>query len=202
VPAPRLTDNPAAQPELESSLALLQRAKAGDPSALDALLERYRPRLRQWARRRLPDWARDLADTDDLVQNTLLKTLRNLEGFEIDQSDGFQSYIRHAVANAVRDEIRRVRRRPPMTDLDCALPSQDLSPLDRAVNSERLARYETALAQLPAAERDAVIARLEFGFTHAELAATIGKPSADAARKLCEKGLARLLDLMQTCRTR
>jgi len=201
VPGPQLSDDPAQQTP-ESSLALIQRAKAGDAAALDALLERYRPRLRRWARRRLPDWARDLADTDDLVQNTLLKTLKNLDGFAIDQNDGFQNYIRHAIANAVRDEIRRVRRRPPMTDLDRALPSGDLSPLERAVNRERLARYETALTQLPTAEREAVIARLEFGFTHAELAAAIGRPSADAARKLCEKGLARLLDLMQACRTR
>jgi hypothetical protein len=43
------------------------------------------------------------------------------------------------------------------------------------------------------------MARLEFGFTHFELAAALGKPSAEAARKLCQKSLARLLDLMQAC---
>jgi hypothetical protein len=55
----------------DSSLALLSRAKRGDAAALDALLERYRPRLLRWAHRRLPHWARDLAETDDLVQDTL-----------------------------------------------------------------------------------------------------------------------------------
>src|SRR5258708_26804587 len=67
---------------LESSLTLLTRAKAGDRDALETLLERYRPRLRRWAHRRLPAWARDLTDTDDLVQETMVKTIRNLDRFD------------------------------------------------------------------------------------------------------------------------
>jgi RNA polymerase sigma factor (sigma-70 family) len=183
----------------DSSLALLQRAKAGDRLALETLLERYRPRLRRWARRRLPNWARDLTDTDDLVQDTLLNTLRNLDAFAIERDGGFQNYIRLAVGNAIRDEIRRVRRRPGIDGLDPEIPSDELSPLERAVNRERLSRYESALATLPLQEREAVIARLEFGFTHVELAAALGKPSPDAARKLCQKAITRLLELMRPC---
>jgi DNA-binding GntR family transcriptional regulator len=42
-----------------------------------------------------------------------------------------------------------------------------------------------------------VVARLEFGFTHSELAAALGKRTPDAARKLCQKAIARLLLIMQ-----
>src|SRR5262245_59115052 len=97
----------AAEQSSESSVALLERAQAGDKSALDALLARYGPRLRRWAHRRLPVSTRDLSDTDDLVQDTLIKALRHVEGFKATGDAGFQSYLRAAVANAIRDEFRK-----------------------------------------------------------------------------------------------
>jgi RNA polymerase sigma-70 factor, ECF subfamily len=182
----------------ESSLALLKRAQAGDQSALDALLMRYRPRLRHWAHRRLPRWARDLADTDDLVQDTLVKAIRNLDGFVGDSEDGFQNYLRLAIGNAIRDEVRKTRRRPTVTGLDPSAPSDEPSPLERAIGRRRLARYEEALARLSPDDREAVVARLEFGFTHSELAAALGKRTPDAARKACQKAIAQLLSIMAT----
>ena len=191
----RIDDADAALPE--SSLALLRRAQAGDRAALDLLLTRYRPRLRRWAHRRLPGWARDMAETDDLVKDTFVKAIRNLDSFVVEGEGGFQNYLRASIANAIRDEIRKARRRPPVGDLDPALPSAMPSPLERAVGRRRLARYESALLQLSVEERDAVIARLEFGFTHSELAAALGKRTPDAARKICQKAIARLLLIMQ-----
>lgn len=180
----------------ESSLALLARAKAGDQAALDLLLARYRPRLRRWAHRRLPTWARDLSDTDDLVQETLVKTIRNLEAFVVEADSGLQNYLRYAIGNAIRDEVRKARRRPEFKELDPSMPDETPSPLERAVGRRRLARYEAALAQLPPDEKEAVVARLEFGFTHSELAAALGKRTPDAARKLCCKAIARLVAIM------
>lgn len=180
----------------ESSLALLARARAGDRPALDVLLARYRPRLRRWAHRRLPIWARDLADTDDLVQDTLIKAIRNLNHFVPNGAHGFQNYLRLAIGNSIRDEIRKARRRPEVAGLDPSVPSDAPSPLERAVGRRRLARYEAALAQLEPDEREAVVARLEFGFTHSELAAVLGKNTADAARKLCQRAITRLVTTM------
>jgi RNA polymerase sigma factor (sigma-70 family) len=180
----------------ESSLALLRRAQTGDPSALDALLTRYRPRLRQWAHHRLPRWARGLAETDDLVQETMVKAVRNLDAFVADSENGFQNYLRLAIGNAIRDEVRKAKRRPPLIELDASLESDGPSPLERAIGRRRLARYETALAQLSQEDREAVVARLEFGFTHSELAAALGKRTPDAARKACQKAIAQLLTVM------
>lgn len=180
----------------ESSVALLKRAQAGDPSALDALLSRYRPRLRRWAHRRLPRWARDLAETDDLVQDTLVKAIRNLTGFVGNSEDGFQNYLRLAIGNAIRDEVRKATRRPRLTELDPSEPSEEPSPLERLIGRRRLARYEEALERLSPEDREAVVARLEFGFTHSELAAALGKRTPDAARKACQKAIAQLLQVM------
>jgi RNA polymerase sigma-70 factor (ECF subfamily) len=181
----------------DSTIALLIQVKAGDSAALEILITRYRPRLIRWAHRRLPTWARDLSETDDLVHDTLLKTLRNLNGFTPEREGGFQHYLRLAIGNAVRDEIRRVCKRPAMTSLDPSQPSDAPSPLERAIGQRRLARYEAALDRLSFDEREAVIARLEFGFTHGELADALGKSTPDAARKVCHRALGRLLALMQ-----
>jgi RNA polymerase sigma-70 factor, ECF subfamily len=184
-------------PLADDTLSLLARAQAGDPRALEILLRRYLPRVTRWAHGRLPGWARDLSETDDLVQDTLVKTIRNLDGFIVSESEGFHNYLRLAVRNAVRDQIRRAHRRPDVVELDSAMPSDDPSPFDRTVGRARLARYEAALERLTTSEREAVIARLEFGFTHVELAAALGKATPDAARKLCLKATTRLLEFMR-----
>lgn len=142
-------------------------------------------------------WARDLADTDDLVQSALIKTIRNLDSFQPTCEASFQQYLRQAVRNVVRDEIRGARRRPVTAGIDPDHASDSPSPLERVLGRERLARYEDALARLTAAERGAIVARLEFGFTHRELAAALGKGTPDAARKLTQKAMGRLLELMR-----
>ena len=181
----------------DSTMALLTRARAGDAAALDALLSRYVPRLRRWAHRRLPAWARDLKDTDDLVQDTVIGAVRNLRQLSSDHPLAFQEYLRVAVNNAVRDEVRRVGRRPALGALDEDIQCREPSPHDRVATKQRLDRYERALARMTVDEREAVIARLEFGFSHHELAAALGKPSADAARKAARAALDKLLRLMQ-----
>lgn len=59
-----------------STLSLLTRARAGDAEALDELFARYLPLLRRWAAGRLPRALRDLADTPDLVQDTMLQVFK------------------------------------------------------------------------------------------------------------------------------
>jgi RNA polymerase sigma-70 factor (ECF subfamily) len=180
----------------ESSLRLLERVRAGDAEALEVLLTRYRPRLVRWAHGRLGPSARGVCDTEDLVQNTLIKAVRNLDTFQAVGASGFQHYLRMAIANAVRDEVRNAHRRPGHSPLPPSWPCEEPSPLERAIGRQRLARYEAALARLTGEECEAVIARFEFGFTHDELAVALGKPSADAARKLCARAIQRLLAAM------
>jgi RNA polymerase sigma factor (sigma-70 family) len=182
--------------DLESSFELIRRAQQGDEDALNRLLGRYLPRLRQWASRRLPHYARDLGDTNDLVQEAIIGTLRNLRQFEPRREGALQAYLRRAVWNRIRDEIRRVDRLPERGELDPALPAEEASPLEHAIGRESLERYERALARLDDVEREAVIARLEFGYTYEEIAGLVGKPTAGAARIAISRALAKLAKLM------
>src|ERR1041385_5515770 len=104
--------------DAESTMQLLARAKAGDSSALESLFVRYGAPLRRWAHGRLPRWARDVADTHDLVQDVLLQTFKRLEGFDPKGEEALQAYLRQALMNRVRDELRRHRRRPGTLELD------------------------------------------------------------------------------------
>ena len=95
-----------------SSLTLLARAQAGDRVALESLIARYRPRLQRWASGRLPRWARDMADTQDLVQETLFQTFQKIERFEARGEGALYAYLRQAILNRIRDELRKAKRRP------------------------------------------------------------------------------------------
>jgi len=99
--------------EAESSLILVRRAHDGDQAAINELFARYLPRLQRWAHGRLPSWARGSLDTHDLVQDTFMQVLKRLDQFEPRHEGAFQGYLRQALFNRVRDEIRRVQRRGP-----------------------------------------------------------------------------------------
>ena len=181
----------------ESTFHLLDRARAGDQEALDRLFARHLKPLQRWASGRLPRWARDLADTDDLVQHTLLHTFRTIQDFQPRHVGALQAYLRQAVLNRIRDELRRNRRQPPNTELDeVQLASRD-SPLEEAIGREAVERYERALARLKPEEREAIIAKVEMGYSYVELAETLGKPTPDAARKAAQRALVRLAEEMK-----
>jgi len=190
------------QPENDAALEaaktadLIERAKHGDREAVDILFARHIPLLRRWASGRLPDWARDLADTGDLVQATALDAFRSLNRFEVRGDGALQAYLRQALMNRLRNELRRVSRKPTPAVLDSGVVDGCQSPLDAAINHEQLERYSTALDQLPAEDREAVIGRLEFGLSYAELAELLGKPTPDAARKMVTRALVKLAEQM------
>jgi RNA polymerase sigma factor (sigma-70 family) len=181
----------------ESTFHLIERARAGDQEALDRLFARHLRPLQRWARGRLPKWARDLADTDDLVQDTLVQTFKRIEDFEPRRVGALQAYLRQAVINRIRNELRRKGRQPQVTDLDGIQVESVESPLEQAIGREAVERYEEALQRLKAEEREAIIARVEMGYSFEELAEALGKPTPDAARKAVHRALVRLAEEME-----
>jgi RNA polymerase sigma factor (sigma-70 family) len=181
----------------ESTFHLIERARAGDEQALERLFARHLKPLQRWASGRLPKWARDLADTDDLVQDTLLKTFKRIEGFEPRRVGALQAYLRNAVLNRLRDELRRKGRAPAEMNVDDIDLQAAESPLEDAIGREAVEAYEQALQQLKPEEREAIIARVELGYSYEELAVALNKPTADAARKAAQRALVRLAKEMK-----
>ena len=181
--------------EIESSFELIERARSGDSTALDRLLTRYRPRLRRWASGRLPRYAREFGDTEDLVQDALIGAIKNFAAFEHRGEWALQAYLRRCVTNRIRDEIRRVSVLPRRNPLPESAATTDASPLEIAAGRETFTAYERALSLLNDIEREAVIARLELGCSYQEIAVLVDKPTVDAARMT----VARALDKLARC---
>jgi len=183
---------------LTSTLDLLGRARSGDQDALNELFKRNHAPLRRWARGRLPRWTRDMRDTEDLVQETLAQTLKHIDSFEHRHEGALQAYMRQALLNRVRDEVRRVNRYPAVGGLDDADQHavQAASPLEEAIGSQAMERYEAALGRLREEERELIQARVEMQQSYQEIASAHGKASADAARMAVSRALVRLAEEM------
>ena len=197
--APTVEGRPAAtseQPGVDTTFDLVERAKSGDREALDRLFARYLPALRRWASGRLPRWTRDLMDTDDLVQETVLRAVKRIDAFESRHEGALQAYLRQAIVNRIKDEVRRTKRSPTSTELDENQTDQSASPLEKAIGHEALERYEAALARLRPEDKQAIVARVEMDGSYQEVADVLGKPSADAARMAVSRALLRLAEEM------
>ena len=176
----------------ETTVELLNLVKAGDDAARERLMARCLPPLRRWARGRLPAYARDMLDTEDLVQESVIAALRRIEGFEARREGALQAYLRQALANRIKDVIRYKRRRPIQTELPENAADQGESPLEQVIGLENTERYEAAMLRLRDTDREAIVARVELRYSYQELAVALGKPSADAARVAVARAVYRL----------
>jgi RNA polymerase sigma-70 factor (ECF subfamily) len=192
---------PRRLPSDTASEELLQRAQRGERHALDVLIARYLPQLRQWVHRVLPHWARSVADTADVVHETLLHTLVNLRAFEPRKDGALRAYLRRALLNRVRDQIRHanVRKGTSVIDEDVFLaPHQPAgtSPLEAAIAQQEHEHYISALRELSPTDRHAIVARIELGYSYEQLAIALGKSTPGAARVAVRRGLVRLAKTM------
>lgn len=187
-------DSPA--PDLLLTTKLLLQAKQGNAAALEVLMTRYLPRLYRWASGRLPMHARSLMDTGDLVHETLLKAIQTLDDFEVRGPGGFQAYIRQAIHNRIRDQLRWAKRRAGSEEASENMVDQDHSPLEKAIGADLFERYEKARDRLQKDEQLFLHLRIELDFSYEEIAAIMNRPSRDAARIGVQRSLRKLAEIM------
>jgi RNA polymerase sigma factor (sigma-70 family) len=193
---PTIPERDDLAPDPSATAILLTRARDGVIDARERLFERFFPVLRQWAHRRLPMGARDLNDTMDLVQITLLRALNRLEQFEARGEGAFLAYLRQILLNEIRKESNRAARRGPHETVDETLVSPHASIVDRVIGAEQIERYQRGLEQLSDEQREGVLLRLEFNYSYEQIADAVGKASPDAARMMVVRALARLAEII------
>jgi RNA polymerase sigma factor (sigma-70 family) len=175
---------------------LVLGAKQGRRDALEALLARYRPRLIRWAAGRLPRSARSLLDTGDLVQETLIRAVENIASIEAQRPGTFEAYVRQAVLNRIRDQVRWARRRAGSEPISESHADQAPSPLEEAIGADVVRRYEDAMALLSEEEQQLLHLKIELDLGYEEIAAMIGRPSPDATRMAIQRALTKLAHTM------
>jgi RNA polymerase sigma-70 factor, ECF subfamily len=185
------TSSATARPDPRTSWTLLVRARLGDTDALGVLLGRVLPGIRRWARGRLPRWARRGADTPDLIQDAVLRTIRRLDTLELRERGALAAYLMQTVRNLIRDEHRRIAVRGATAALPRGLADPGASPFDETAAAADADRYRRALATLTPQDRELVVAHVELGYTHAQLGCMTER-SSNAARMALRRALERL----------
>lgn len=135
-------------------------------------------------------------DTTDVVQDTVLQTIRNLGSFEPQREGALLGYLRRSLLNRIRDRFRYAARHPTY-ELNDTFVDAGESPLDFAIGEENRRRYEEALGRLTPGDREAIVGRLELGYSYEQLALVLKKPTPGAARVAVRRALIRLSDEMR-----
>jgi RNA polymerase sigma-70 factor (ECF subfamily) len=149
-------------------------------------------------------------DASDLVQATLLKAHQQCGQFRGRSKAEVEAWLRRilagTLADAFRHEHRAKRDVAKEQRLEAALEqssdrllgwlaSNSLSPSQKAVRNENLLHMVNALAQLPEAQREAIMLHYLQGQSLREVAERIGRSPA-AAAGLLQRGLKSLRKLM------
>ncbi len=192
---------------MEALAELLQRARAGAADARDELVRRFYDRVRALVHRQLRQRLRPqqhallrLLSTGDVVQEVFVDVLQKLDRWDGEREEAFTALLATLVEHRLVDQVRRsqasrrdVRRQAAAGPAKVGALAPGSSPATLAGDGEQLAIYREALATFPERERALLAMRLEDELPFDQLAARLGWPSADAARKAFHQVQARLL---------
>lgn len=189
---------------------LLAKHQAGDPRALNALLERHYPNVERIVRVRLRAAGDARADCSDLVQQTMIQALQNLDQFEQREDARLIDWLariaerevlaHHRKQRAARRDVRR--ETPKLESDDAAAPlhvavSGDSTPSERAARDDDKAVLDQCIAALPEDMREVLLLRDFAGASWSHIAEQLGRPSSDAARKQHERALSALREAVR-----
>jgi RNA polymerase sigma-70 factor (ECF subfamily) len=186
------------------TVQLLRRWHGGDRKALDALLERDLPWIRERVRRRLGPLLKAKGETEDFVQDAVLEVLRYAPPFVLGDRAQFRALLARIAENVLRDRhdryaalrraLHRERPLPAGADLDLGPPcDSSLRPSRMAERGEWERWVRLGLELLDPDERELVLLREWDGLRFPEIGARLGV-SEDAARMRFHRALAHLAD--------
>jgi RNA polymerase sigma-70 factor, ECF subfamily len=191
-PRPTLVP-PASAPPEATDAALLQRAAAGEATALSALYRRHGAAVFRYA------WllTGSEATAADIVQDTFIKLLDHAGGFDPARGScaGYLCGIaRHL---ALRQRRTRVDFVDDTDTLAESVAHDELPPLpaDRAERAQAIAQLHAAIRALPPHYRDVLILIELQELSYAEVAAIVGIELGTVRSRLA-RARARLLELL------
>jgi RNA polymerase sigma-70 factor, ECF subfamily len=170
---------------------LVDKATNGDRRALEALVERYSPRVNRLASQLMGD----LEEARDAAQESLVKVCTRLKQFRGEAQ--FATWLHRLVVNTCRDRMafQRVRRAEPL-ELDEHAMSDDPDPSNVAVLTDLRRDLADALSRLSADQRIAVVLRDSFGLSYKEISRVARMP-VGTAKCYVHRARARLRTLLE-----
>jgi RNA polymerase sigma-70 factor (ECF subfamily) len=183
------------------SVDLIERARAGDREALDALFSRHRNRLHRMVEARLDPRLQARLDASDVVQDAYVEVVQRLGEYLRDPKLPLFLWLRlvvgehllrlhrHHLGTQMRDPGREVslcRGALPAASsaaLAAQLLGKHTSPTQAAVRAERLLRLQEALNTLDPLDREVLALRHFEELTAAESAQVLGIEESAAAKR-------------------
>jgi RNA polymerase sigma-70 factor (ECF subfamily) len=189
------------------TLLLLQRWHGGDRQALETLLRRDLPWLRDEVQRRMGNALRERADADDVVQQAMIAVLQSGPRFLVADRDHYRALMLRIVENTIKKQIRLGRQQKRDAAREEPLPSGSVLALDApgtrpsaaADRNEKRAWVQLALELLPDGDREIILLRQWEGLPFSVVGQQLGI-AEDAARMRFERALARLARTVQQLR--
>ena len=182
--------------------ALVRRARSGDREAAGEIARRYGERVRARIHGRIGGRLHVRADTEDVLQTTLMLALEDLRGFEWRGEEALVAWLATVAERQVLTEARRQRAgkrdvgRDQSLEAAEGLAAERTTPTEAAVRGELGEGLRAALEALPEAERRVVELHSYRGMGFDEVARTLDLPSRMAASRLFEKALRRLGEVL------
>ncbi|MCA9258812.1 MAG: sigma-70 family RNA polymerase sigma factor [Planctomycetales bacterium] len=168
---------------------LLGRLAAGDAAAANALLHRYRDRLRRMVALRIDDRVTSRFDPSDVVQEALLVASRRIRDYALRRELPFYPWLRHIAWEQLlkfherhiytkKRAVEYERPLPQLSDeslnlLVKRLAGANASPSERLLMQERQVLVRAALAKLQAVYREVLELRYLEQLDNAEIAAVL-----------------------------
>lgn len=182
----------------------VRRAQAGDKEAAAELVSSYEGPVRAVIRRRLGADLRQRVDTDDIFQSTIYASLEELSGFRYRGEKAFVAWLATVAERRIVTAARRhraakrdVRREHPGAEADDMVGGHT-SPTEGALRAEVTENIRRAVDRLPSLERRAVELHAYEGLGFAALAQRLGLTDKHAARRLFQRALKRMGDLIES----
>ncbi len=170
---------------------LIRASQEGDLDSFNELVRLYEKMAYNLAFRMLGN----PQSAEDATQEAFLSAWKNVRHF---RGGSFRAWVTQITANACRDELRRIKRRPviPLESLPYDLPASAESPEDFALRAETSEQVQRGLATLPPDQRLAVVLCDVQGLSYEEVAGVM-KCSLGTVKSRINRGRSRLRDYLQ-----
>ncbi len=173
----------------EPIAALIERAQAGDRSAFDGLVDRYRERLLGQIEARLGSKVRARIEAEDVLQETLTRADQSIEKFRYQGEESFYSWLGTIAEHLIWNVSQK--QSSSYLELKTDVADDDASPGRNLRRHERFDRLEQALNRLSPDHREALVLSRFEGLKVAEIAARMNR-SPNAVYKLLARAVLEL----------
>lgn len=167
---------------------LLEKAKAGDISAFEQLIECYQRKIYNIALRIVGNYD----DANDLAQEVLIRIFKSIGSFK--QQSSFSTWIYRITTNVCLDEIRKRKNRKVISldeeiklddgEMKRQIVSDDPLPEDMAEKSEMRKIVNDAINRLSEEHKIVIVLRDIQGFSYEEISQIIKCPEGTVKSRI------------------